>query len=80
VHTFNIEGQPVRCIETDDGKRTWLCECADFEARATRHPESFCAHTALAIWWCIDDGSIDIGEWTAQPIVSALKVSMVECG
>jgi hypothetical protein len=22
--TFEIEGQPVRCIETDDDKRTWF--------------------------------------------------------
>jgi hypothetical protein len=58
--TFEIEGQPVRCIETDDGKRTWLCECVDFQERTTRRPEGFCAHTALAIWRCIDDGSIDI--------------------
>jgi len=33
--TFEIEGQPVRCIETDDGKRTWLCECVDFQERTT---------------------------------------------
>ena len=60
VRTFTIEGQPARCIEKDDGKRTWLCECVDFQGRATKHPEGFCAHTALAIWRCIDDGSIDI--------------------
>jgi len=60
VRTFDIEGQTVRCIETDDGKRTWLCECADFQERAARHPEGFCAHTALAIWRCVDEGLIDI--------------------
>src|SRR5215469_1265060 len=36
VRTLDIEGQIVRCIETDDGKRTWLCECADFQERAAR--------------------------------------------
>ena len=49
VHTFDIEGQVVRCIETEDGKRTWLCECTDFQERAARHPEGFCAHTAVVI-------------------------------
>ena len=60
VHTFDIEGQTVRCIETDDGKRTWLCECADFQERAARHPEGLCAHTAPAIWRCVDEGVIYI--------------------
>src|SRR5947208_7695092 len=32
-------GLPVRCIETDDGKRLWLCECAKFQERAARHVE-----------------------------------------
>jgi hypothetical protein len=58
VRTFDIEGQTVRCIETDDGKRAWLCECADFQERAARHPEGFCAHTALAISRCVDEGLI----------------------
>jgi hypothetical protein len=53
--TFDIEGQPVRCIETADSKRVWLCECPKFQERAARHPEGFCAHTAVAIWRCIDD-------------------------
>ena len=48
VRTFDIEGQSVRCIETEDG-RVWLCECQSFQERATRHPEGFCAHTAVAI-------------------------------
>ena len=56
ARTFDIEGQSVRCIETDDGKRTWLCVCADFQERAARHPKGFCAHTAFAIWRCIEDG------------------------
>ncbi len=59
MRTFDIEGQPVRCIETDDGKRMWLCEYADFQERAKRHPEGFCAHTALAIARCIEEGSIE---------------------
>jgi hypothetical protein len=56
---FNIEGQPVRCIEVD-GKRLWLCECAKFKERAARHPEGFCGHTAVAITQCIQDGSIEV--------------------
>jgi hypothetical protein len=56
VSTLDIEGQPVRCIETSD-KRLWLCDCADFKERATRHREGFCAHTAVAIMRCIEDGS-----------------------
>lgn len=59
VHTFDIEGPPVRCIETD-GRRLWLCECASFKERAARHSEGFCSHTAVAIMRCIDDGSIQI--------------------
>ena len=35
-------------------------ECADFQERATRHPEDFCGHTAVAIMRCIQDGSIEI--------------------
>jgi hypothetical protein len=59
VQTFDIEGQTVRCIETD-GKRLWLCECPFFQERATRHPEGCCARTAVAIMRCIQDGSIEI--------------------
>jgi hypothetical protein len=57
VRTLDVEGQPVRCIEAADGKRTWLCDCEKFKERATRHPEGFCAHTAVAIMRCIQDGS-----------------------
>jgi len=60
VRTFDIEGQPVRCIETG-GRRLWLCDCPKFKERATRHPEGFCGHTAIAIMRCIEDGSIEIG-------------------
>jgi hypothetical protein len=60
VRTLDIEGQPVRCIETDDGKHLWLCDCPNFKARTTRHPEGFCGHTAVAIWRCIEDGSIKV--------------------
>jgi hypothetical protein len=60
VRTFHIERQPVRCVEKDDAKRVWLCECASFKERAARHPGGFCAHTTVAIWRCIEDGSIEI--------------------
>jgi len=59
VRTFDIEGQPVRCIETG-GRRLWLCDCPKFKERATRHPEGFCGHTAVAILRCMQDGSIEI--------------------
>lgn len=59
VRTVDIEGQAVRCIETD-GRRLWLCECESFKERAARYPEGFCSHTAVAITRCIDDGSIQI--------------------
>jgi hypothetical protein len=26
MRTLDIESQPVRCIETADGKRLWLCD------------------------------------------------------
>ena len=58
---LDIEGQPVSCIETEDSKRVWQCDCAKLKARATRHPEGFCAHTAVTVWRCIEDGSI-VGE------------------
>jgi hypothetical protein len=57
VRTFDIEGQPVRLIEVE-GRRVWLCDCASFRERAARHSESFCAHAAVAIMRCIQDGSI----------------------
>jgi hypothetical protein len=60
VRTFDLEGQSVRCIETADGKRVWLCECASFKERAVQQPEGFCAHTAVALCRCIEDGSIKI--------------------
>jgi hypothetical protein len=59
VRTLDIEGQPVRCIEAE-GKRVWLCDCPKLKERATRHPEGFCAHTAVAIWRSIEDGSIKV--------------------
>jgi hypothetical protein len=60
IRTFYIEGQQVRLIETD-GHRLWVCECESFKQRAVDHPESFCAHTAIAITRCIQDGSINGG-------------------
>jgi hypothetical protein len=27
---YDIEGQPVRCIEPADGKCVWLCDCPKF--------------------------------------------------
>lgn len=43
-----------------NGKRLWLCDSPKFKDRATRHPEGFCGHTAVAIWRCIEDGSIAV--------------------
>jgi len=60
VQTFDIEGQPVRLIETDDGKRLWLCTCPKFEERATRHPEGFSGHTAVAVFRCMQDEAFEI--------------------
>jgi hypothetical protein len=60
TRTFDIEGQLVRCVETDDGRRLWLCGCSSYRERAKRHPEAFCAHTAVAIMRCVQDGSIEI--------------------
>jgi hypothetical protein len=60
VTSLDIEGQAVRLIETDDGKRLWLCTCAKFKERATRHPEGFCGHTAVAVLRCIQDESLEI--------------------
>jgi hypothetical protein len=59
VRMFDIEGQTVRCIETDDGRRLWLCDYPSFQERAELNTEGFCAHTAVAIWRCIADGSIE---------------------
>ena len=63
VSTFDIEGQPVRLIETDDGHRVWLCDCAKSQERAKRHPEGYCGHIVVAIARCIDDGLIEIRWW-----------------
>ena len=60
VRTFDIEGQPVRCIEESSGKRVWLCDCPKFKERSTRHLESFCGQTAVAIMRCIQDGAIEV--------------------
>ena len=60
VRTMDVEGRPVRCGETADGQRLWLCDCPKFKERATRHPEGFCAHTAVAICRAIEDGSIEV--------------------
>ena len=60
ARTLDIEGQSVRCVETDDGRRVWLCDCAKFQERALRLPEGFCAHTAVAIMRCVQGGSIEI--------------------
>jgi hypothetical protein len=57
--TFDIEGQEVRCYECE-GSRLWRCECAAFQRRLGLFGEGFCAHTALAIMRCLDDGSITI--------------------
>jgi len=41
----------------DEEAIMWLCACPKFKERATRYPEGFCCHTAVAIWCCIEDGS-----------------------
>ena len=53
-----IEGQEVRCYQSE-GERLWRCECAAFQRRLERYGEGFCAHTAVAIMRCTEDGSID---------------------
>lgn len=60
VRVFDLEGVPVRCVESDDGERTWLCDCDAFRDRAARHSEGFSAHTAMAIMRCIGDGSTEV--------------------
>jgi hypothetical protein len=57
--TFDIEGQLVRCFEAN-GHRLWRCECADFQRRLAQFGNGFCAHTALPIQRCIEDGSIKL--------------------
>ena len=59
VRTFDIEGQEVRCYE-GTGKRLWQCECPAFKRRLGIFGQGFCAHTALAIMRCIEDGSIHL--------------------
>lgn len=49
----------MRCFEMADGTRSWLCDCSAFQERAARHPEGFCAHTAVAIMRSIEKGSIE---------------------
>jgi hypothetical protein len=65
VRTIDIEGRPVRLIETE-GHRVWLCDCASFKERAAQHSERFCAHTAVAIMLCIEDGSVEF-DWRDSP-------------
>jgi hypothetical protein len=60
ARTIDVEGTLVKCFEMADGTRIWLCECAEFQERAARHPEGLCAHTAVGITRCIEDGSIEV--------------------
>jgi hypothetical protein len=60
ARTIDVEGTSVKCLEMADGTRIWLCECAQFQERAARHPEGFCGHTAVAIMRCTEDGSIEV--------------------
>ena len=48
VRTFDIEGQEVKCYESD-GHRLWHCECAYFQRTLEQYREGFCPHTAVAI-------------------------------
>jgi hypothetical protein len=57
MHTFDIEGQEVRCYRSD-GQNLWRCECSAFRRRLSQYGEGFCAHTAVAIMRSVEDGSI----------------------
>lgn len=59
VRTFNVEGQEVKCYESD-GHRLWRCECAYFQRTLGQYGEGFCPHAAVAIMRCLEDGSIEI--------------------
>lgn len=61
VRVFDVEGVRVRCVESDDGERTWLCGCASFHNRSARFPEGFCGHVVVAIGRCIGDRLIEVG-------------------
>ena len=58
VGTFDIEGQEVRCYQSNS-HRLWRCECPAFQLRLGQFGEGFCAHTAVAIMRTLEDGSID---------------------
>lgn len=59
VRTFDIEGQEVRCYQSE-GHRLWRCECPDFQRRLSQLGEGFCAHTAVAIMRLTEQGSIQL--------------------
>jgi hypothetical protein len=58
MHTFDIEGEEVRCYHSD-GQNLWRCKCSAFQRRLSQYGEGFCAHTAVAIMRSLEDGSID---------------------
>jgi hypothetical protein len=59
AQTFDIEGQEVRCYELDE-HRLWRCECPAFQRRLGKFGQGFCAHIAVAMERCIQDGSIEL--------------------
>ena len=61
VRTFDIEGQEVRCYQSE-GHRLWRCECPAFQRRLSQRGEGFCAHTAVAIMRLTEEGSIGNSE------------------
>jgi hypothetical protein len=59
VRTFDIEGEEVKCYESD-GHRLWRCGCPYFQQKLDAHGEGFCPHTAVAIMRSLEDGSIEM--------------------
>jgi hypothetical protein len=59
VKVSEIEGHEVRCYGHDE-HRLWRCDCADFKRTSVQFGEGFCAHTAVAIMRCLEDGLIEV--------------------
>lgn len=59
VRTLEIEGQEVRCYESD-GHRLWRCECPAFQRRVTESGAGYCGHTAVAIMRGLEEGWIKL--------------------
>ena len=65
VRVFEIEGHEVRCYGSG-AHRLWRCDCADFERTLGQFNEGFCAHTAIAIMRCLEDGLIEVFTQASQ--------------